>query len=129
MNEMAVTGRPLSDYERYVELLSEVMANGLALATDREFLATLDPTQRLGEAMREHARSAIQWRFAHHIDEIESATAPDPAIERVRALHTETACEEDCCGSSPCCADCGPGAGWPCPTIQALGPLPVGGES
>lgn len=71
MSDVAVTGKPLADYERYVELLAHAMANGLALATEREFLASLDPSKPLYEAMRPHARDAIQWRFAHHIDEIE----------------------------------------------------------
>lgn len=41
-------------------------------------------------------------------------------LAAVRALHAETACEEDCCRASACCTECGPGLGWPCPTIAAL---------
>ncbi|MGO4488178.1 hypothetical protein [Microbacterium sp. 2RAF4] len=67
----AVTGKPLAEYERYVELLSHVMANGLALATERDFLLSLDRSLPLHEAMREQAREAIRWRFAFDIDRLE----------------------------------------------------------
>ena len=70
----AVTGRSLADYERYVGLISAVMANGLALATDREFLLSLDQSLPLEEAMRKQARESIRWRFAFHIDEIEAVS-------------------------------------------------------
>lgn len=79
-DETTVTGKPLADYEQYVELLSHVMANGLALATEREFLADLDLSLPLHEALRPHVRSAIRLRFAHDIDEIEAA-APEPEWE------------------------------------------------
>lgn len=68
----AVTGRPMAEYEKYVELIAQVMANALALATDREFLLSLDRTAPLEEALHDHARNAIQWRFAFRIDEIEN---------------------------------------------------------
>lgn len=71
----AVTGRPLAEYERYVDLISHVLANGLALAADREFLLSLDRSLPLHEAVRETARSSIRWRFAFDIDEIEAARA------------------------------------------------------
>lgn len=66
----AVTGNPLADYERYVDMLSNVLANGLALSTDREFLESLDRTLPLHEAVRNVARESIRWRFAFDIDEI-----------------------------------------------------------
>ena len=69
----AVTGKPLEEYEPYVELLSHAMANGLALVTERDFLISLDPSLPLHEAMREHAREAIRWRFAFDIDRIVEA--------------------------------------------------------
>lgn len=69
----AVTGKPLEEYERYVELLSHVMANGLALATERDFLLSLDPSLPLHEAMGEQARESIRWRFAFDIDRLEEA--------------------------------------------------------
>ena len=69
----AVTGKPLSHYERYVDLLANVLANGLALSTDREFLESLDRTVPLHEAVHETARESIRWRFAFNIDEIEAA--------------------------------------------------------
>lgn len=71
--ETAVTGRALAEYERYVDLLANVLANGLALATDREFLMTLDRSLPLHEAVRHTARESIKWRFAFDIDEIEAA--------------------------------------------------------
>lgn len=89
----AITGRPLSDYEPFVELLSSVMANGLALATDRDFLLSLDPTKLLHEAVREQVRESIRWRFAAHIDEIMPTVASRGAglitNERVRQITEE----------------------------------------
>lgn len=67
----AVTGKPLAHYEPYVEMLAHVLANGLALATDRDFLMSLDTTKPLHESVREAARESIRWRFAFDIDEIE----------------------------------------------------------
>lgn len=77
----AVTGRPMGDYERYVDLVAAIMANGLALATDREFLLTLDPSLPLSEAVRHQARESIRWRFAFDIDRIESSGDPVPDVE------------------------------------------------
>ncbi|MGX9348128.1 hypothetical protein [Microbacterium sp. KNMS] len=68
----AVTGKPVENYERYVDLIAAAMANGLALATDRGFLLTLDQSLPLQEAVRDHAREAIRWRFAFDIDRIEA---------------------------------------------------------
>lgn len=68
-----VTGKPLEEYKPYVELLSHVMANGLALATERDFLIALDRSLPLHDAMREHAREAIRCRFAFDIDRIVEA--------------------------------------------------------
>lgn len=68
----AVTGRPMADYEKYVDLIAQVMANALALATNREFLLSLDQTLPLEEAVRSQARESIRWRFAFHIDELEA---------------------------------------------------------
>ncbi|WP_227750880.1 hypothetical protein [Microbacterium sp. R1] len=83
----AITGKPLTDYEPFVDLLSHVMANGIALATDRDFLLSLDQSQLLHEAVREHARESIRWRFAAHIDEIMPSVASRGAglIEKERA--------------------------------------------
>lgn len=69
--ETAVTGKALEHYEPYVELLAHVLANGLALATDREFLMSLDRSLPLHEAVRGVARDSIKWRFAFNIDDIE----------------------------------------------------------
>lgn len=71
--ETAVTGKPMDHYEPYVEMLSQVLANGLALTTDREFLLGLDRTVPLREAVRDAARDSIKWRFAFEIDRIEAA--------------------------------------------------------
>lgn len=73
--ETAVTGKPLASYDRYVDLIAQVMANTLTLATQPEFLLTLDRSVPLAEAVRHQARESIRWRFAFDIDEIESATA------------------------------------------------------
>lgn len=70
----AVTGKPMADYERYVDLIAHVMANGLALAADRDFLLSLDQSLPLHEAVRHQARESIRWRFAFDIDEIEAAS-------------------------------------------------------
>lgn len=70
----AVTGKPLAEYEPYVEMLSHVLANGLALAADREFLLTLDRSLPLHEAVRHAARESIRWRFAFEIDRITGET-------------------------------------------------------
>lgn len=90
MSETAVTGRPLAEYEPYVELLAHAMANGLALAAEREFLESLDRSAPLHEAMRSHARSAIQWRFAWGIDELKApvgeAKLPPETRDRLRAF-------------------------------------------
>lgn len=67
----AVTGKPLAHYEPFVDLIAQVMGNGLALAADREFLLSLDQSLPLQEALREQARASIRWRFAFAIDEIE----------------------------------------------------------
>lgn len=67
----AVTGKPLDHYEPFVDLIAQVMGNGLALATERSFLLTIDQSLPLAEALREHARDSIRWRFAFAIDEIE----------------------------------------------------------
>lgn len=67
-----VTGKPLANYERYVGLLANVLANGIALTTDRDFLLSLDPSLPLHEAVRETARESIRWRFAFDIDELEA---------------------------------------------------------
>lgn len=66
----AVTGYPLADYERYVDMLAHVFANGLTLSQDREFLLTLDRSVPIYEAVREAVRDSIQWRFAFDIDRI-----------------------------------------------------------
>ena len=66
----AVTGKPLTEYEPYVDLIAQVMANALALATDRDFLLSLDRSLPLHEAVREQSRESIRWRFAFDIDEI-----------------------------------------------------------
>ncbi len=71
--ETAVTGKPLADYEAYVPLIAQVMANGLALAADREFLTRLDTSLPLHEACERAARESIRWRFAFDIDEIEES--------------------------------------------------------
>jgi hypothetical protein len=89
----AVTGKPLADYEMFVDLLSHVMANGLALATERDFLLSLDQSLPLHEAMREQARESIRWRFAHDIDTIMPKTASRGAgliaVERERQVTDE----------------------------------------
>ncbi|MFJ2506303.1 hypothetical protein [Microbacterium sp. NPDC087592] len=72
--ETAVTGKSMEHYERYVDMLSHVLANGLTLATDREFLMSLDPSLPIHEAVRSAARDSIKWRFAFNIDEIEGET-------------------------------------------------------
>lgn len=69
----AVTGKPLAHYDRYVDMLSHVFANGLALSTDREFLMTLDQSVPLHEAVRDAVRDSIKWRFAFDIDRLEAA--------------------------------------------------------
>lgn len=69
----AVTGKPLADYEPYVDMLASVLANGLALATQRDFLLTLDRSLPLHEAVQHQARESIRWRFAFDIDRIEAA--------------------------------------------------------
>jgi hypothetical protein len=66
----AVTGKPLTEYEPYVDLIAQVLANGLALATQRDFLVLLDPSLPLHEAVRDQARESIRWRFAFDIDRI-----------------------------------------------------------
>ncbi|MGI0521821.1 hypothetical protein ABY45_14695 [Microbacterium maritypicum] len=71
--ETAVTGKPLAEYELYVDLLSHVLANGLALSTQQDFLVTLDRSLPLHEAVRDAARDSIKWRFAFEIDRIEAA--------------------------------------------------------
>lgn len=74
----AVTGKPMEDYEPFVELVQQVLANGLALAGDREFLLRLDQSVPLEEAVLKDARESIRWRYAHTIDrirEIEAARA------------------------------------------------------
>lgn len=73
--ETAITGKPMEHYEPYVEMLSHVLANGLALSTDREFLVTLDASLPLHQAVRDAARDSIKWRFAFEIDRIEAARA------------------------------------------------------
>lgn len=73
--ETAVTGKPMDRYEPYVEMLAHVLANGIALTTDREFLLGLDRTVPLHEAVRDAARDSIKWRFAFEIDRIEEARA------------------------------------------------------
>lgn len=82
-NVTAVTGKPLAHYEPYVEMLAHVLANGLALATDRDFLMSLDTTKPLHEAVREAARDSIRWRFAFDIDDIErqELTAREDIVE------------------------------------------------
>ena len=74
MNDTAANGKPLSHYEPYVDMIAQVLANGLALATERDFLMTLDRSLPLHEAVRETAREQIRWRFAWMIDEIQGAT-------------------------------------------------------
>lgn len=71
--DKSVTGRPMSDYAPYVDMLSHVFANALALAADRDFLMSLDRSLPLHEAVRPAVTSSIQWRFAIDIDEIEAA--------------------------------------------------------
>ncbi len=71
----AVTGKPMDRYEPYVELVTQVLANGLALAHDREFIRSLDLTLPIHEAVRDAARDSIKWRFAFDIDRIESERA------------------------------------------------------
>ncbi len=66
----------MGDYEKYVDLVATIMANGLALAADREFLLSLDPSLPLPEAVRHQARESIRWRFAFDIDRIESPADP-----------------------------------------------------
>lgn len=73
--QTAVTGKPMDHYEQYVDLVAHVLANGLALATDRDFLETLDLSLPIHEAVREAARDQIKWRFAFNIDEIEEQRA------------------------------------------------------
>ena len=73
--ETAVTGKPMDHYEPYVEMLAHVLANGIALTTDREFLIGLDRTVPLHEAVRDAARDSIKCRFAFEIDRIESERA------------------------------------------------------
>lgn len=85
-----ITGKPLDAYEPFVDLLAHVMANGLALAADREFLMSLDQTQPLYEAVREQVRESIRWRFAVQIDEImPSRGAGLIATERIRQITEE----------------------------------------
>lgn len=75
----AVTGKPLDHYEPFVDLIAQVMANSLALATNRDFLLSLDQSLPLQEALREQARESIRWRFAFAIDEIdERRSGGDP---------------------------------------------------
>lgn len=71
----AVTGKPLAEYEPYVDLIAQVLANGLALATQRDFLELLDPGLPLHEAVRDQARESIRWRFAFEIDRINESKA------------------------------------------------------
>lgn len=82
-NVTAVTGKPLAHYEPYVDILAHVLANGLALATDRDFLMSLDTTKPLHESVREAARDSIRWRFAFDIDDIErqELTAREDIVE------------------------------------------------
>ena len=71
-----VTGKPLDDYEPFVELLAAYGANIMALvATDPSWLAGIDRTVSLEEALKADARESIRWRFAHHIDEIRDREA------------------------------------------------------
>lgn len=63
----------MDHYEPYVELVTHVLANGLALAHERNFIETLDLTLPIHEAVRDAARDSIKWRFAFTIDEIEAA--------------------------------------------------------
>lgn len=75
----AVTGKPLADYERYVDMLAHVFANALALSRDVEFLMTLDQSVPIHEAVRDAVRDSIQWRFAFDIDRIEAEKEADRA--------------------------------------------------
>lgn len=74
-DDQAVTGKPMTHYEPYVELVTHVLANGLALAHDREFIQSLNLTLPIHEAVRDAARDQIKWRFAFTIDEIEQGGA------------------------------------------------------
>jgi len=66
--ETAVTGKPMTEYEPFVELVRICMANGLAMATEREFLEGLDQTVTLEQAFEDYARSFIKWRGAFIIE-------------------------------------------------------------
>ncbi|WP_217183391.1 hypothetical protein [Streptomyces sp. AC495_CC817] len=80
-DDTAVTGKPMAHYEPYVEMLSHVLANGLALAAEREFLLGLDRSLPLHEAVRDAARDSIKWRFAFEIDRIEESRAEQGEVE------------------------------------------------
>lgn len=92
-DDTAVTGKPMDQYEPYVEMLSHVLANGIALTADREFLLGLDRTVQLHEAVRDAARDSIKWRFAFEIDRIEELrageTAPHPSATSVATEEPE----------------------------------------
>lgn len=73
---IAVTGKPLEDYEPFVELLAAYGANILALvATDPSWVASLDRTVPLEESLKDDARQTIRWRLAHQIDELKEKLA------------------------------------------------------
>lgn len=70
---IAATGKPLTDYEPFVEILAAYGANILALATtDIAWLSSLDRSVPLEEALKDDARETIRWRLAHHIEEIKA---------------------------------------------------------
>jgi len=89
----------------------------------------LDALEAVGKAATDlNERLAAREFIATARNNWDWLIAQARAVERVRELHYESACDEDCCGAQPCCADCGPGFGWPCPTIRALAPQDSGAE-
>ena len=73
---VAVTGKPLADYEPFVEILAAYGANILALvATDPSWVASIDRSMPLEEALKDDARETIRWRLAHQIDELKKKLA------------------------------------------------------
>ena len=65
----AVTGRPLTDYEPFVELIAAAMCSGIAFIGDGVKSGEIDPRQPLESQAQQYAREFIRWRGAFLIDE------------------------------------------------------------
>lgn len=81
-----VTGKPLAHYEPYVELIAELLANGFAMAADRDFLSKIDPSKPLVPQFRGEAWDSIQWRYAHLIEDLEAQIAARTAAPLDREI-------------------------------------------